>query len=364
MNMEDIAKIAKVSKAAVSLALNGKPGISAGTRERILTIVRDQGYLPKSMIKADQVYGVGKTLRFIVFTKAGIVLEQYYKQPFFMELIHFLEERARSHGYSLMFSAINVQDDQQGVQQFLSEGNSKGMILLGTNLDQEMIRQIAGMETNLVVLDTCFETLAVNFVVMNNVKGAYDAGRYLCEHGHERIGYVQSDIRMYNFDMRRQGFMTALLEHRLNVNDSDLFTVTPTLLSVQEDFKQQIQARLNRNESLPTAMFCECDYIAISVIKSLAEMGIRVPEDISIIGFDNISEAEVISPELTTIHVEKKVMAAHAVDKLIQMIEHDDNVKMKTIVDTMIIERASCREISPITITKPGTSVARVPRKA
>lgn len=345
MNMEDIAKIAKVSKTAVSLALNGKPGISAGTRERILTIVRDQGYLPKPMIRADQVYGIGKTLRFIVFTKAGIVLEQYYKQPFFMELIQYLEERSRTHGYSLMFSTINIQEDQQGVQQYLTENNSKGIILLGTNLDQDIIRQIASLETNLVVLDTCFETLAVNFVVMNNIKGAYDAGCYLCDRGHEHVGYVQSDIRMYNFDMRRQGFLTALTEHQLNVSESNLFTVSPTLLGVQEDFKQQIQDRLNRNESLPTALFCECDYIAISVIKSLTEMGIRVPEDISIIGFDNISEAEVITPELTTIHVEKKVMAAHAVDMLIQMIEHDDKVKMKIIVDTTIIERASCRDL-------------------
>jgi len=110
---------------------------------------------------------------------------------------------------------------------------------------------------------------------------------------------------------------------------------------VQESFIEAVRER----RDLPTALFCECDYIAISVIKSLHELGIRVPDDVSIIGFDNIQEAMVITPELTTIHVEKERIAEVAVKTLIDIIENDDPISMKTWIDTRLISRNSCRPV-------------------
>ncbi|WP_199614012.1 LacI family DNA-binding transcriptional regulator [Paenibacillus alkalitolerans] len=345
MKMEDIARMAEVSKSAVSIALSGKSGISEKTREKILRIVKETGYLPRSMVKAEQVYGVSNTLRFIAFTNSGIVLEQYSKQPFFMELLAFLEEKCRSLGYSLMYSAIDMQYFDRDIDKFLNDGGANGVILLGTNLNRGQIRRAAQVQPNLVVLDTCFETDDVNFILMNNMKGAYDAGMYLLGLGHRSIGYVQSQVRMHNFDRRKQGFLAALEEYGLQADESYFFTVSPTFLGPQDEFKRQIQVRLERKEPLPTALFCECDYIAISVIKSLAEIGVRVPEDISVVGFDNIAESTIVSPELTTIHVEKEKIASLAVEKLIDLIDNKDQVKTKIVVDTKLVERQSCRSL-------------------
>jgi len=340
VKMEDIAKLAGVSKSAVSIALNGKPGIGAETRERILKIAKENGYLPKN--RALMRDTSSRSITFLVFTNSGIVLEQYYQQPFFRELIQYIEERSRANGYSLVYATVDMRSFEEDIRTLAEEKRGDGVILLGTNLDKRQIEEIAARLTSpLVVLDTCFETLPVHFVQINNIMGAYQAGTYLCGLGHRNIAYIASNIRMRNFDDRRQGFYTALREHSLEIPEANVFSVAPTILSSQEGLKNQLTAYLESGRPLPTAFFCECDYIAISAIKTLGELGYRIPEDVSVVGFDNISESVIVSPELTTVHVEKERMAHLAVDLLIQSIESEPVAKNKIMVDTRFIDRLS-----------------------
>lgn len=341
MRMEDIAKLANVSKSAVSFALSGKPGISAETRERILRIANEAGYLPRNRSTGSD--KVKATLLFLAFTNTGLVLEQYYQQPFFRELIHFVEDRCRMKGYSLLFSSVNMEHIEQDIESLAATNQSAGVILLGTNLSPAQITSIAEKLPQLVVLDNCYEALPIHFVEINNVMGAYQAANHLYNRGHRSIGYIQSSDRIHNFNMRKRGFLTALQEKGIEVDSNHYFNAAPTILSSQETLKEQIEAFLQSGGQLPSAFFCECDYIAISAIKSLTELGYRIPEDISIVGFDNITESVIVSPELTTIHVEKETMAQIAVDLLIDSIEQgtSSRVKVKTLVDTRFVERKS-----------------------
>jgi DNA-binding LacI/PurR family transcriptional regulator len=343
MKIDDIAKLANVSKSAVSLALNGKIGVSDKTREKILKIAEEHGYIPRPIIKAEQyVHTNTKILRFVAVTNEGIVTEQFESLPFFMELIKNIDNHTGSSGYSLMVSSINKENLEDEITRLENEQKSSGILLLGTNLTPDQINVVANIQPNLVVLDTCFETLDINFVVMNNVFGAYQAGKYLINLGHKNIGYVESNIRMYNFDMRKRGFIEALTEENLRVDDHHYFSISPTIIASQEAFIDKIK---NNVENLPTALFCETDYMAISIIKSFMELGIKVPDDISVIGFDNIFESRVITPELTTVHVKKDKIALLAVEKLIRIIESNDTDKIKLLVDTELIVRNSCLEI-------------------
>ncbi|MBD0382756.1 LacI family DNA-binding transcriptional regulator [Paenibacillus sedimenti] len=341
MKMEDIAKIAGVSKSAVSLAFSGKPGISLETRERILQIAQESGYLPKG--KSPTLDHTAKSLTFLVIANSGIVLEQYYQQPFFRELIHFIEERCRAKGYSLLFSSIDMEFFDRDIRMVAEEKKSNGVVLLGTNLDREQIADIAGKIQPLVVLDTCFDTLPIHFVEINNFMGAYQAGNHLCKIGHNDIGYIESNVRIHNFEERKRGFTAAIHEHGREIPDTHRFSVAPTILSSQDSLKAQLEAFLKKGNRLPTAVFCECDYIAISAMKTLQELGYRVPDDVSVIGFDNITEAVIVSPELTTVHVEKQRMAYLAVDLLIESIELEQSAGTKIRVDTHFIERQSSR---------------------
>ncbi|QJD85036.1 LacI family DNA-binding transcriptional regulator [Cohnella herbarum] len=342
MRIDDIARLAGVSKAAVSLTLNGKPGIGPETRERILQIANEHGYQPKTKTAPRDPQAGSFT--FLVFTNSGIVLEQYYQQPFFRELIQYIEERCRAHGYSLLFSSVDMSKFQDEIRLIADDRRSDGVILLGTNLNKDLLGQVtSGLSTPLVVLDTCLEMLPIPFIQINNVMGGYQAGTHLCRLGHRDIGYIASDIRIRNFDDRRIGFVQALRESGVELAGETVFSVAPTILSSQDALKKQLSAYLDKGLPLPTALFCECDYIAISAIKSLNELGYRVPEDVSVVGFDNITEAQIVSPELTTVHVEKERMAHLAVDILMESIESDSAVTSKIMVDTHFIERLSSR---------------------
>ncbi|PAD66122.1 LacI family transcriptional regulator [Bacillus sp. 7586-K] len=343
MKIDDIAKLANVSKSAVSLALNGKNGVSKETRDKIIKIAQEHGYIPRPIIKADQYFPTSsKLLRFVACTNEGIVTEHYETMPFFTELINNIDKQIGSNGYSLIVSAISIKNLKEEIARLEQEQKSAGILLLGTNLTPEQINIVSSVQPNLVVLDTCFETLDVNFVVMNNIYGAYQAGKYLIELGHKNIGYVESTTRMYNFDMRRKGFLQALEENDLKIAEHNYFSISPTVITSQEEFKIKIKDQINK---LPSALFCEADYMAISVIKSLSELGIQVPNDISIIGFDNIFESQVITPELTTINVKKDRIALLAVEKLIREIDNNENDKIKLFVDTDLIERNSCKAV-------------------
>lgn len=338
MKLKDIAKLANVSTSAVSLAINGKPGISEETRERILKIAREYGYTPKGLIKGESVRDhSNKILRFVACTNSGIVSEKYETLPFFTELIHQIDFNIQSRGYSLMISSIDIHSLMSDNHLLGDIKKSDGIILLGTNLTKEQIEFIAEHQPNIVVIDTCLETMDMDFIVMNNIKGAYDAGRYLIENGHSKIGYVESTTRFYNFDMRKKGFQMALTERNKQLDSNFVYNISPTEIVPQEKFKQRI---LN-SEDLPTALFCECDYMAISVVKSLTDLGIHVPNEISVIGFDNIWESQIIHPDLTTVDVKKDKIASLAVQRLIEIIEGDHQDHLKIFVDTEIVERAS-----------------------
>lgn len=330
-----------MSKAAVSLALNGKSGVSEETRKRILGIVQETGYIPRSMVKANQIYNTTKYFRFLACIKSDVVSPKYPTAPFFLELIHHIEENCRSLGYSLTFSSVKRATFREEIEKLEKKHPSNGIILLGTNLSSEEVQSVMNCQPKLIVLDACFNILNIDCVVMNNVQGAHTAVAHLIALGHRRIGYVESHTYISNFESRKKGFLDALNEKEITISAKDFFLVTPEIDIVQKEVKQII---IKRNKDLPTALFCENDYIAIGVIKALNEINIKVPDDISVIGFDNIPQATIISPELTTIHVYKDEMAALAVRRLDEIIENSDLPSIKLIIDTRLVERKSCQK--------------------
>ena len=253
MKMEDIARLAGVSKAAVSLALSGKPGIGPETRDRILQIAKENGYQPKTRTTGrDQPAG---SITFLVLANSGIVLEQYYQQPFFRELIHYIEERCRSNGYSLLFTSMDMNAFEQDIRAVADEKRSDGIILLGTNLNKTLLESISGrLASPLVVLDTCFETLPIPFVQINNVMGAYQAGAHLCNLGHTDIGYIASDIRIRNFERSRLGFTLALRERMRYCGGKSVFGGTDNSSS-QEALKNQLSSYLESGTLLADGVF-------------------------------------------------------------------------------------------------------------
>ncbi len=165
---------------------------------------------------------------------------------------------------------------------------------------------------------------------------------YLIRKGHRQIGYLRGSFRIKAFSYRSIGYRRAMSRHGLPVQPDDIITLGTTTESAYRD----MITRLEENGRLPTAFFADNDVIALGAMRALQEKGYRVPQDVSIIGFDNIPFGEISSPRLTTIHVFKQEMGEIAVRRLTDHINLGSTVKTKIQVCTEFVERESVRDLN------------------
>lgn len=334
MRLEEIARLANVSKSAVSLAINGKPGVSPETRERILNLVKEHNYVP--LRNTNNRSKKKRTLRFVACKSPNLITDQYQDLPFFNELIGHLSSEINNYPYELVISTFDEETLLKELNEAEDEQKSEGIVLLGTNLNKESIDVVQKEYGNLVILDTHHPEINANFVSINNYLGGYQAANYLIEKGHEKIGYAKGTPTITNFNMRNLGFISRLEEEELTIAEAFTFELSAMEISGGNG----IRIILESLKEFPTAIFCENDYIAISLMKTLLNMGVKIPEEVSIVGFDNINESRVISPELTTIHVNKREIAAQTLDLLDKLINQKATMK-QILINTTLIERGS-----------------------
>ena len=336
MRLQDIAELAGVSKATVSMVLNNRKGVGDETRKRVLDVVAQHGYVPKSLVDPTQLY-VSKTIRFLAFATDEVVSQAYGEQAFFVEVLRGIEAESRRLGFEVTFSTLRSFDE---FTQIAARNMSHGYLLLGTNVSETLVRDIVKLEPSTIVLDTAYEFVDANFVQMDNVGGAFTATTYLADLGHQRIGYVAGRTRITNFEQRRKGFDAALARRGLRLDPADVLTV-PTEPDVAEH--ALVPLLRTRAESLPTAFFCENDFLAIAMLRALSATGVRVPEEVSVMGFDNVGRSALVEPPLTTMNVDKHAMGSLAVRRLVEVCDSDTSTEVRKIaMVTRLVERASC----------------------
>lgn len=338
MKLEDIARIAHVSKSAASLALNGKPGVSEETRDAILQIAKDYNYVP--LRKHNKPEEAKLQIRFVACTNEDVITEEYDQLPFFKELLSYLTTEASSHHYRLNTNNLSKENLFQELLSLEEKEASDGIILLGTNLTSVHLAAVNDYFDNIVILDTQCSNLDCNLVTMNNYQGAYSATEHLLELGHKKIGYIKGTPRITNFYDRRRGFKDALKFHHLSPEELPKFYLPAMDIRVLNKNIEQFRSFVNGL----TAIFCENDYIAISTIKTLVNLGYRVPEDVSVIGFDDISECRVITPELTTTHVPIKEIAKEAI-VMIEKNTSSTEAKKQVFINTRQVHRDSVKSL-------------------
>lgn len=337
MKIEDIAKLANVSKSAVSLAINGKPGVSEATRKKILQIIEEHDYVPLRNTKSKQ-----HTVRFIACTNQEGIDERFSDLPFFNELLATLTIESALESIDVIVSTLNTTNNiSEQIANLEANRITDGMILLGTNLNEELIKQITQAYPNIVVIDTMYNTIDANFVSINNKLGAYQAMEYLIQNGHKNIAFAEGKQRLKNFTDRKKGALKACQDNEVVINQSSFVQFDG--MSIQTN--EQALENFATTNKWPTAIFCENDYIAISVIKTLNQYDKKVPEDISVIGFDNIGECSVINPELTTISVNKDQLIKNTLKLLKNNINNNENQKQQANINTKLIIRQSVKSI-------------------
>lgn len=326
INIKKLSELSGFSAATVSNALNGKRGVNQETAQKILSLAREYGYVVSSRIQS---------IRLVIYRDSGEVCSD---APFFASLIESIENESRKNNYETKLVNLYRQepDYREQVKELLSD-TSSAMILVGTELDEKDAEPFLMAQVPLVLLDCSFENLPFQCVLMENENSVAEAVRHLIAQGHTKIGYLYGSVRTRNFICRANGYRRALLEHNLPIADSFQFEMPVSITGAYEAFGKL----LDEGIELPTAFFADNDMIALGAMQALQKHKYRVPEDVSIIGFDDIDFSEVCAPGLTTIHVYKKELGQTAVRRLLELIREPSQARMRVQIYNKLIERGS-----------------------
>lgn len=334
---KDIAEMLNISTATVSLVLNDKPGVSEETRAKVYSAIKELGYNYDYLQKYTQPK-VERNLRLLVYKKHGNVIGS---TPFFTSVLEGCEIEARNNGCNLIINYINEDNCYEYVNQIKNNSTIDGLIILATEMDSTDLSIFSTLNIPLIILDNYFEDIFCDSVAINNVQGSYLATKHLLEMGHTEIGHLKSTVRINNFIEREDGFRKALRNSNVKYNKDYDFYVRPDLENSYKDLKDL----LIKGKNLPTAFFADNDIIAIGAIKAIKEFGKKMPDDISIIGFDDMPYCEVIEPRLSTFSVPKTRMGMLAIKRLITQIENNTKESVKIEVNTTLVERDSIKKL-------------------
>ena len=216
-----------------------------------------------------------------------------------------------------------------------------GIILLATEMEWKDIQRFQEISNRMVVVDAWFPEGQFDTVLMNNTDSFYSMVVYLYQNGHRQIGLIDSSFEIQNFRFRKRGFLNAMQELKLPCNSENFLKVHPTMSGAYEDMK----IYLSHHPKLPTAFCVINDIIAFGVMKALKEFGYKIPEDVSLIGFDNMPFCEIMSPQLTTIDILKREMGEMAVRLILAKIQKTYNYPLKIQLSTSLRERESVMKI-------------------
>lgn len=330
----DVAKAAGVSPATVSLVFRDKPGVGKDTRDRVRAIAEELGFeydAPAQPRKTN-------TILFVLYKTHGRVVSD---TPFFESLIKGVSDMTYKLGYHrLSISYFYGQQDKAEQMSSLRSIKCAGIVLLATEMRATDVAPFEHLGVPIVLLDSWFPTKNLDSVVIDNSRGAWAAVRYLVNMGHTEIGYLHSNTEIRNFLEREEGYLQAM--RHFNTMDIDPCHAIVEVGSTFESAYEDMNRYLDEDPYLPSAYFADNDIIAISCIRALKEHGVRVPEDISVIGFDDVSTAVIADPPLTTMAVPKTNMGAIAVRRLVEHVKGEtDGEVVRISVLPEIVQRQS-----------------------
>ena len=337
--ISDIAKQATVSNATVSLVLNEKPGVGQETRERVLQIAEQLGYKKPGSEGPTPSTG---TIRFLKIARHGHTVNRDHT-VFIADYIDGLTYEAKVHGLKIEILSYNSTPIEEIVGALLRDSQIQGAVVLGTELSREDVMAFRELSMPIVFLDTFIDFIPFDFVDMNNLDSVYRIVEYLFSRGHRDIGMVRSSVETRNFQLRYIGFLQTMEALHFPVREEYIFDCDSTFDGAYRDMRAILQKMLRSDTNLPSALFCTNDIIASGVLKALREEGYRIPDDISIIGFDDLPSSAVVEPPLTTIAVSKQEIGKAAVDRLVHRIANPDSPAVKVVVGGILIERESVR---------------------
>jgi LacI family transcriptional regulator len=327
---KDIAKLLGVSASAVSLVLNNKPGVGDTKRREIIQKIREVGadHLLRSTLPAHDNIG------FVVYRRKGNIIDE---APFFSYFLQSISEKLEKLQYNLTLLYMNGSMSAEEQHAVLDGSKCIGLIVFAVEMVYEDMQVFKESKLPFVMLDNSFLVNDVDTVAINNTYGIHRAVTYLHQRGHRHIGYIASKVVINSFSDRLTAYKNAMRSLDLSYSDADIVQVGYSVAEAHAD----MYAYVRRRQTLPTAFAADNDLLACGALKGIQEAGLRVPEDISLIGFDDRPICTSVTPTLTTMMVPKAAFGGSCVDLLIGKIEQNRSYALKVEIGTPLIERES-----------------------
>jgi DNA-binding LacI/PurR family transcriptional regulator len=331
--LRDVASAAGVPLSAASLVLNGKSGVSLERRERILEAVRSLQYVPQQ--KKLQVRKRTPVIGLIMETLSPAAAQD----GFMAEVVSGVEDGLRSRGMQMLLQLYRPHDDPIHQLRSLRGGDVDGVIVAnGGDVDQAVVHRIMSSGAQVVLLENYMDMdTDIHAVVADNFTAGYRSTEYLLNLGHRRIGMIVGSHRYISLIDRRRGFEAALLEHGI-VPD-------PSLMPAQEPKStrkgyQQMRALLELAER-PTAVYAVSDKSAMGAYAAVHEAGLSIPDDISIVGTDDVMESGYMNPPLTTFVVPKFELGRAASQMMAAILSDDPPAASRMVLHGSLQRRKS-----------------------
>lgn len=322
ITIKDVAKKANVSISTVSYAINGSERISEETRERVLKVARELNYVANTNAK------LLKQKK----TKAIGLFFNSWLGPVYSELVKGVEHVVHQQGYDLVACSCYGNENSTAYK-YLRNNMVDGAVVLTSLFDDQFLKSIASKDLPLVVLDREITAPHVYNVLIDNFGGAFSATKALIAAGSKRVFCFTGPQESYDGQKRLEGYIAALGYYNIGF-DSDLL--------IQSDFTEQTayeqMKQLLEQGERPTAIFSTNDEMAIGIMRAAKEAGIAIPNDMKVVGFDNIRLAELYTPGLTTVSYQQTDMGELAAKLLFQAINGEDPEELK-VLPTKLITR-------------------------
>jgi LacI family purine nucleotide synthesis repressor len=326
VTIKDVAKEAGVSISTVSNALNDVDVLTPATKAHILAVAERLNYVPNlngKLLKS----GESKMLGFFTTSVSG---------PYFYVLVEAMARECEKLGYGL--NIVVAKDKQVILSNILGRRVDGVIIFEDWRIDEKDVATMEKEKVNAVFLDRVMKKDTMGSVIFDSYASGYEATKYLISLGHKKIAYVSGVDTMYDSVQRKKGYLAALKEHQLEMDESYILQGYFEEEGTYNAVKSFIHMHPGK---LPDAFLAGNDLSAIGCIKALKSEGYQVPEDISVMGFDDIEIAKYFSPPLTTVKNQIARQGILAIDQLVRMIQKKEEGQIQKLPSEIIV-RHSC----------------------
>jgi LacI family transcriptional regulator len=323
VTIKDVAKRANVAISTVSYAINGSSKITEKTRQRVLKIAQEMNYTSNNnakMLKAKRSGAIG-----LFFNS--------WSGPIYSELIRGIEQTVHSEHYDLVACSL-YGGEHSTAHKYLRDRSVDGAIVLTSSFDNSFLHSIAAEDLPIVVLDRELENPHIYNVLIDNFGGAFKAVNALLAKGCRDICFFSGPAQSYDNQKRLEGFIAALGYHNLQPKQDYIIHSDFT----EADAYLKMQALIAEGR-VPSAIFSANDEMAIGILRAAKEHHIQVPDDMKIVGFDNIYASSVLTPSLTTVDHHKYEMGMISATTLLKAIRKETDIDAITLLPTQLIER-------------------------